>query len=132
MKLKNKRGKEEYEAYNNHKMMCGAALSMKVPLLQLQTDVRCCPENAGTVKGKLNQTNLVEFYLQKTGMVKLKNKDGVREYKAINYHKMTCGAALNMRGPILEYLKTLLEQHEEAGNKVILIFFFVLFNVFFW
>ena len=88
--------------------------------------------DAGTVEGKLNQTNLVEFYLQKTGMVKLKNKDGVREYKAINYHKMTCGAALNMRGPILEYLKTLLERHEEAGNKVILIFFFVLFNVFFW
>ena len=94
--------------------------------------MRCCLEHAGTVTGKSNQTNLADYYLQKTGMVKVKNKDGIREYKAINYHKMTCGAALNMRGDILEYLKTLLEHHEEAGNKVILIFFFVLFNVFFW
>ena len=123
LKLKNKRGKEEYEAYNNHKMMCGAALSMNVLLLQLQTDVRCCPEHAGTVTGKLTQTNLAEFYLQKTGMVKVKKKDK-EEYKAINYHKMTCSAALNLRGHILEYLKTLLEHHEEAGNTVILIYFF--------
>ena len=57
-------------------------------------------------------------------MKKVPNKTtGKTEYTGLNYHKMACGAALNMRGDILDYFSDLLKQHEEAGEEVILILY---------
>jgi len=55
--------------------------------------------------------------------VKKKGTKGTErmEYTGMNYHKMACGAALNMRGDILDYFTELLKQHEEAGDEVIFI-----------
>ena len=79
---------------------------------------------AGVIKGKMNNTRLAEYFLEQAGMKKVANKkSGKLEYTGINYHKMVCGAALNMRGEILDYFSDLLKQHEEAGEEVILILY---------
>jgi len=79
---------------------------------------------AGVITDKLNQTRLAEYFLKQAGMKKVPNKTtGKTEYTGLNYHKMACGAALNMRGDILDYFSDLLKKHEEAGEEVILILY---------